>query len=34
MGGPLGAVAAKPLLRAVWRRNLGRLKRLAEGADA
>jgi uncharacterized protein YndB with AHSA1/START domain len=32
MGGPLGALAAKPLLRAVWRRNLRRLKALAEAS--
>lgn len=30
MGGPVGAFAAKPLLRAVWRRNLRRLKQLIE----
>ena len=30
MGGAVGALAAKPLLRAVWRRNLRRLKRLVE----
>jgi len=30
MGGPAGAIAARPVLRAVWRRNLRRLKRLVE----
>ena len=30
MGGPVGAVAAKPILRAVWRRNLRRLKTIVE----
>jgi hypothetical protein len=32
MGGPAGAFAARPVLQAVWRRNLTRLKQLAEGA--
>jgi hypothetical protein len=31
MGGPLGAVAASPVLRWVWSRNLRRLKCLVEG---
>ena len=31
MGGAVGAFAARPVLRAVWRRNLRRLKRLVEG---
>jgi len=30
MGGPVGVLAARPVLRAVWRRNLRRLKRLVE----
>lgn len=30
MGGPIGAVAAKPLMRLVWRRNLERLAGLVE----
>jgi uncharacterized protein YndB with AHSA1/START domain len=30
MGGPVGALAAKPILRAVWRRNLASLKRIVE----
>ena len=30
MGGPIGAFAAKPVLRRVWHANIGRLKRLAE----
>jgi hypothetical protein len=30
MGGTVGAFAAKPVLRHVWRRNLRRLKRLVE----
>jgi carbon monoxide dehydrogenase subunit G len=30
MGGAVGAVAAKPVLRAVWNRNLRNLKRLVE----
>jgi len=30
MGGPVGALAAKPILRAVWRRNLRTLKGLIE----
>ena len=31
MGGPVGALAAKPVLRAIWRRNLRRLKEIVEG---
>ena len=34
MGGAAGALAAKPVLRAIWRRNLRALKRLAEGGAA
>jgi polyketide cyclase/dehydrase/lipid transport protein len=30
MGGPVGALAAKPILRAIWRRNLRTLKGLIE----
>jgi hypothetical protein len=33
-GGPVAAVIAKPVLRAVWRRNLAGLKALAEAANA
>lgn len=32
MGGPAGALAAKPVLRAIWRRNLRRLKTIVEAA--
>jgi hypothetical protein len=32
MGGALGAFAAKPVLRAIWRRNLRRLKTIVEAA--
>lgn len=32
MGGPVGALAAKPVLRAIWRRNLRRLKTIVEAA--
>jgi hypothetical protein len=31
-GGPVGALVAKPLLTAVWRRSLGSLKAKVEGA--
>ena len=34
MGGPVGALAAKPILRAVWRRNLATLKQLVEAQAA
>jgi len=34
MGGPIGALAAKPILRGVWRRNLATLKRRVEGQAA
>ena len=30
LGGPLGAVAARPLLRGVWKRNLARLAHRVE----
>ncbi len=30
LGGPMGALAARPVLRRVWRRNLANLKRLLE----
>ena len=32
MGGPVGGAVGAPLLRAIWRRNLTRLKSLVEGA--
>jgi uncharacterized protein YndB with AHSA1/START domain len=32
MGGSVGALAAKPVLRAIWRRNLRRLKTIVEAA--
>ena len=31
MGGPAGALAAKPALGAIWRRNLRRLREIVEG---
>jgi hypothetical protein len=31
MGGPVGALAAKPVLRRIWRNNLRRLKSIVEG---
>ena len=34
LAGPLGATAAVPVLRAVWRRNIRRLKALVEGVSA
>ena len=34
MGGAAGAIAAKPVLRAVWQRNLRHLKRLVERGPA
>ena len=34
MGGPLGALVAKPLLRMVWRRNVRSLKAKVEGGRA
>jgi len=34
MAGPVGAFAAQPVLRALWRRNLRRLKQLVETGEA
>jgi carbon monoxide dehydrogenase subunit G len=34
MGGRIGALAAKPILRKVWRRNLTNLKAIVEGQTA
>jgi len=33
MAGPAGALAARPVLRALWRRNLRRLKQLVETGE-
>jgi hypothetical protein len=33
IGGAVGVFAARPVLRAVWRRNLRRLKQLVEGSS-
>ena len=32
MGGPLGALVAKPILRRIWRRDLENLRRLVDAA--
>ncbi|MEM9562005.1 MAG: SRPBCC family protein [Actinomycetota bacterium] len=34
LGGPIGERVAKPILGAIWRRNLTRLKRRLEGSTA
>jgi carbon monoxide dehydrogenase subunit G len=33
LGGPIGEVVAKPVLTAIWKRNLGRLKVSLEGSS-
>ncbi len=34
LGGPLGALVAKPILRHIWKGNLGRLKAIVEAGAA
>lgn len=34
LGGPVGARVARPMLRRIWRRNLGRLKQIVETGHA
>jgi len=34
MGGPVGSIVSKPVLRSIWKRNLATLKEMVEGSGA